>query len=95
MHCGFHTKRGRRDTLGFFQKRRFQGFIYETLKVISLLGEKFIFSSPLEQQNLLEFSDFPLFMLSFLQTFQNNLNYAATSNIREIVKLYNLGDNGF
>ena len=39
--CGFHTKWGKRDTL--FQKRRFQGFISEILRVVGLLGEKFIF----------------------------------------------------
>ena len=42
MHCGFHTRRGRWDTLTFFQKKRFQGFISEILRVTSLLGEKFI-----------------------------------------------------
>ena len=34
-------------------------------------------------------------MLSFWQTFQNNLNYASTSNIREVIKFYNLGDKTF
>ena len=34
-------------------------------------------------------------MLSFRQTFQNNLNYASTSNIRKVIKFYNLGDKTF
>ena len=37
MHCGFHTKRGRWDTLGFSKGET------EFLRVISLLGENFIF----------------------------------------------------
>ena len=28
-------------------------------------------------------------------TFQNNLNYASTSNIRKLIKFYNLGDKTF
>ena len=40
--CDFHTTSGKRGTLKFFQKRRFQGFIYEILRVVGLLGEKFI-----------------------------------------------------
>ena len=34
-------------------------------------------------------------MLSFWSTFQNNLNYASTSNILEVIKIYNLGDKTF
>ena len=34
-------------------------------------------------------------MLSFWKTFQNNLNYASTSNIREVIKFYNLDDKTF
>ena len=34
-------------------------------------------------------------MLSFWQTFNNNLNYASTSNIREVIKFSNLGDKTF
>ena len=30
-----------------------------------------------------------------LITFQNNLNYASTSNIREVMKFYNLGNKTF
>ena len=31
-------------------------------------------------------------MLSFLETFQNNLNYTSTLNIQEVIKFYNLGN---
>ena len=34
-------------------------------------------------------------MLSFSLTFQNNLNYASLSNIREVTKLYNLCKKSF
>ena len=43
----FHRKLGKRDTLNFFQKRRFQGFISEMLRVVSLLGETFTFFNSL------------------------------------------------
>ena len=41
--CDFHTK----DTLSFYQKRRFQGFISEIFRVVGLLGEKFTFFNSL------------------------------------------------
>ena len=41
--CDFHTKWDKQDTLSFFRKRRFQGFISEILRVVRLLGEKFTF----------------------------------------------------
>ena len=41
--CDFHTKSGKRDILGFFQKMRFKGFISEILRVVGPLGEKFTF----------------------------------------------------
>ena len=31
-------------------------------------------------------------MLSFSYNSQNNLNYASTLNVREVMKFYNLGD---
>ena len=43
----FHTKSSKRDTLSFFQKRIFQGFISDILRMVGLLGEKFTFSTPL------------------------------------------------
>ena len=41
--CDFYTKCGKRNTLSFLQKRRFQGSISEHLRVVGLLGEKFTF----------------------------------------------------
>ena len=48
--CDFHTndKNGTRDILSFFQKRRFQVFISEILRVVGSLGEKFTFLNSLE-----------------------------------------------
>ena len=65
--CDFHTKSGKRDTLSFFQKRRFQGFISEILRVVGLLVEKFIFfSTPLGQLKFPGVSNFLcILMLSF------------------------------
>ena len=50
--CDFYTKS--RGTHIVFQKRRFQGFICEILRMIGLLGEKFTFSTPLGQPNFQE-----------------------------------------
>ena len=33
--------------------------------------------------------------MSFTKPFWNNLNYASTSNIREVMKFYNVGDKSF
>ena len=61
-----------------------------------LLGEKFTFLTLLGQPKYPGVSDFLfILILSFLLTFQNNLNYASTSNIREVIKFYNLGDKTF
>ena len=61
------------------------------------MGRK-VFSSPFEQQNFVEFSDFLfIFMVSFLYTFpkQFELCFYLTSNIQEVIKLYNPGDKSF
>ena len=64
--------------------------------MVSVLREKFIFLTPLGQQKFQQFSNFLCtFMLSLSLTFQNNLNYASTLNIREVVKFYNLGNKSF
>ena len=64
--------------------------------MVGLLGEKFTFSTPLGQPKFLGVSDLLfIIMLSFWSTFQNNLNYDSTSNIREVIKFYNLGDKTF
>ena len=61
------------------------------------LGRKVhFFSTPLGQLKFPGVSDFLfILILSFLKTFQNNLNYPSTSNIREVEKFYNLGDKTF
>ena len=90
------TRNEVRGTHLVFQKRRFQGFIFEILRVVGPLREKFTFLTPLGQPQFPEVSDFLfILMLSFSQTFQNNLNYASASNIGEVIKFYNLGDKTF
>ena len=39
--------RGKRETLSFYQKRRFQGFISDILRVVGPLGEKVNFFNSL------------------------------------------------
>ena len=69
--CDFHMKLGK---LSFFQMRRFQGLISEILRVLSLLGEKFIFSTPLGQPKFPGVSIFLLIlMLPFLKNFPEQL----------------------
>ena len=68
----------------------------ESVRVVSLQREKLIFSTPLGQPKFQELSIFLfIFILPFLQTFQNNLNHTSTSNIREVIKFYHLGDESF
>ena len=56
--CDFHTKEVRGTHL-VFQKRRFQSVIFEILRAISLLEEKFIFFQlPWDNQNFQEFQTF-------------------------------------
>ena len=65
------------DNLSFFLKRRFQDFTSEILTIITLLEGQF---------------NFLCIFMSFVSfTFQNNVNYASTLNIREVMKFYNLG----
>ena len=60
--CDFHTKWGKRDTLSLFKLGRFQGFISEILRVVGLLGEKFIFFQlPWDNQNFQESQTFCLY----------------------------------
>ena len=48
------TRNEVRGTHLVFQKRRFQGFISEILRMVGLLGEKFTFSTPLGQPGFQE-----------------------------------------
>ena len=60
--CDFHTKWGKRDTLSFSQKKSFKGFISEILRVVGLLGKKFIFfSTPLGQPKFQESQIFGIY----------------------------------
>ena len=82
-----------RGTLLVFQKRRFQGFISEILRVVGLLGEKFTFFYSLgttKISKILRLSGYINVVL--LISFPEHLNYASTPSIREVIKFYNLGD---
>ena len=79
----------------FFQKR-FQGFIFEILRVVGLLGEKFTFFNSLGKIKISRSLRLSVYMNAVLLiTFQNNLNHATTSNVQEAIKFYNLGDKTF
>ena len=80
-------------TLSFFQKRRFQGFISDILGVVGLLGEKFIFFDSLGTTKISRSLNFSVYSNVLLANFPENLDYA--SNIREVIKFYNLGDKTF
>ena len=75
--------------LVFFQKRRLQCFISEILRMVSLLGEKFIFFNSIGTTKILII--FRLSVSVHVVLLQNNLNYDPTLNIREVIKYYNLG----
>ena len=54
--------------------------------MVGLLGEKFPFSTPLGQPN---------FQKSQTNNNSITLSYASTSNLREVIKFYNLSDKTF
>ena len=83
-----------------FQKRRFQGFRSEILRMVGLLGEKFTFFNSLGTTKFPGVSKLSVYinvvlLINFPTTVQQTLNYASTSNIREVIKFYNLGDKTF
>ena len=66
----------------------------EILRVVGLLGEKFTFFNSLGTTKISRNLKRSVYVnVVLLKTFQNNFNYASTSNIREVIKFYNLGDN--
>ena len=94
--CDFHTKWGKRHTLSFFKRGDFKVSYLKFWEWLVSCEKSSLFSTPLEQPNFPGIS-YLLFilMLSFWQTFQNNLNHASTSNIREVIKFYDLGGKTF
>ena len=83
--------------LVYSQKQRFQGFISEILRVVGLLGEKFIFffnslgTTKISRSLRLSVCINVVLLINFPEQF----NYASISNIREVIKFYNLGDKTF
>ena len=60
------------------------------------LGKTLIFLSPLGSLKFYNFLSFLFILkLSYAKPVHNTLNYASTTNIEEVIKLYNLGDKTF
>ena len=92
------TRNEVRGTYLVFQKRRFQCFISEMLRVVGPLGEKFTFLNSLGTTKIsrsLRLSVYinVVLLISFPEQF--NLNYSSTANIEEGMKFYNLGHKTF
>ena len=60
--------------------------------MVGLLGEKFTFFKFLGTTKISRSLRLSVYIN---ETFQNNLNFASTSNIREVIKSYNLDDKTF
>ena len=74
----------------FFLQKRFQSFISEISRAVNFLGENFIFLSSLATNEISR--NFSLFMyidVVLLINFPEQLNYASTLNVREVMKFYN------
>ena len=76
-----------------FQNKRFQGFISEILRAVSLLGEKFIFFNSFgttEISRILKLSVY--FHVVLLKSFpeQFSVKNHSVPNIREVIKFYNI-----
>ena len=90
------TRNEVRGTYLVFQKRRFQGFISEILRVVGPLGEQFTFLNSLGTAKISSSLRRSVYInVVLLISFQNNLNYSSTSNIGEVIKFYNLGHKTF
>ena len=79
-----------------FQKRRFQGFISEILRLVGLLEEKFAIFNFLGKTKISRSHRLSVYInVVLLISSPEQLNYMSTSNIREVRKFYNLGDKTF
>ena len=90
--CHFHKICGKRGTL--FQKRRFQGFISEILRVVGLLGEKFTFFNSLGTTKIsrrLRLSVYinVILLINFPEQFELFFYFKYS---RKVIKFYNLSD---
>ena len=88
----FHTKQGKRDTLSFFQTRRFQGFISEILRVVGLLGENFTFFNSLGTTEIFRSLRLSVYinvdlLINFLEQFELCFHFKY-SRIRSYKVLY-------
>ena len=64
--------------------------------MVGLLGEKFTFFNSLGTTKTSRSLGLSVFIdVVLLTNFPEQLNYGCTSNVREVFKLYNLGDKTF
>ena len=91
----FTWKEVRGTHLVFFRKEISRFCIWNFESGGSLGRKALFFQLPWDTQNFQESQTLFILMLSFWQTFQNNLNSASTSNIWEVIKFYNLNDKTF
>ena len=65
--------------------------------MVGLLGEKFTFFNSLRATKISRILRLSVYInvVLLILAFQDNLNYASTSNIREVIKFYNLCDKTF
>ena len=81
-----------------FRIENSRSFRYKILGHVGPLGKTLIFLFALGSLKFYDFLQLSfLFILKLLNSkfFQNNLNYASTTNIEEALKCYNLGDKTF
>ena len=70
--------------------------MYEILRVVSLLGEKFFFFNFAGANKISRSFKLSVYInVVLLIIFPEHLNYASTSNIRTGIKFYNLGNKSF
>ena len=76
------------DETQLFDKKRFQGFISEILKMVNFLGESSVLGLP-------RFQELSNLLFIFMLSFQDNLNYASSSRIGQVMEFYNEGNKIF
>ena len=73
-----------------FQKKRFQGFIYENLRVVSLLGEKFPYFICLGTTGISRISVH--IHVALLENFREQFELCFYSKYSKSYKFYNIDD---
>ena len=90
------TRNEARGTHLVFQKRRFQGFISEILRVVRLLGEKFTFFNSLGTTKISMSLGLPVYInVVLLINFPEQFKLFFYFKYSRSYKFYNLGDKTF